>query len=617
VLNPQQSAAVHYIDSPCLVLAGAGSGKTRVITEKIKHLIESRYCLPEKIYAVTFTNKAAKEMQTRLNKALLSKKKRPTLGISRANENDKPFIGTFHKLGIIILRNHATELGRKKHFSIFDDTDSNKLIQDLLPGIRSDDPMIRQIRWKISGWKSALMDPDTIMREVNNDIDATAGRIYQEYEDLLAQHQAFDFDDLIAKPVKLFQQNAEIKAQWQDKIRYLLVDEYQDTNGAQYALLQALIGDSQALTVVGDDDQSIYAWRGAQPENLLKMKDDFPNLKVIKLEQNYRSTNRILLSANKLIQNNPHLFEKRLWSDQGLGEKIKIQPARDAEDEAIQVVGAIQRLQIRDHKYGDMAILYRSNHQARAFEKQLRHFQIPYYLSGGTSYFDRTEVRDILSYLRVIANPDDNNALLRIINTPRRQIGKATLEALHKISADNNCSLYDACMHPSLNQALNKGSRQKLLAFSQLMRHLVDMSESGQILSCLDEMMERTGYMDWIQTQAKTPEEAQAKQELVSELLSWIGRILNKEKCDTLADVLTHLALVNTLENEDNDDKSNQVQLMTLHAAKGLEFPFVFLVGMEDGILPHHNSIDSGDIEEERRLAYVGITAFIGSEKQN
>jgi len=603
MLNQQQHQAVHFVDEPCLVLAGAGSGKTRVITEKIKFLIQSQYCLPDKIYALTFTNKAAKEMQTRLGKML-----KPTATKLGMNEQQsKPFIGTFHKLGIKILRENANLIGRKKYFSILDDTDSNKLIQDLLPGVRSDDPLIRQYRWKISEWKSSLLRPHEVLKDTKDDLERSTALIYKEYQELLLQHQSFDFDDLITEVVYLFTDNPDIREEWAHRIRYVLVDECQDTNTAQYRLLRLLLAHNQAFTVVGDDDQSIYAWRGAQPENLLNLQNDYPTLKVIKLEQNYRSTNRILQAANHLIKNNQHIFEKHLWSDQGLGEKIMINPARDAEDEGMLVINQIQRINIKGGKFEEMAILYRSNHQAREFERQLRQFNIPYNISGGISFFDRTEIRDIIAYLRVIANPDDSSALLRIINTPRRQIGKTTLEALHQVAKTERCSLYQACKHPSLNHSLNNSAKQKLSAFIYLLDSLHELSNSGQVLSCIDELMQNTAYLDWIQNQAKSPEEAQAKQDLVKELIEWVGRILNKESCETLSDVLTHLALVNNLENEEQDT-TGQVQLMTLHAAKGLEFPFVFLVGVEEGILPHQNSIDNGDIEEERRLAYVGIT---------
>ncbi|NNM14686.1 MAG: UvrD-helicase domain-containing protein, partial [Gammaproteobacteria bacterium] len=526
MLNPQQAKAVYTTDKPCLVIAGAGSGKTRVITEKIRHLIQQKYCLAEKIIAVTFTNKSAKEMQQRLQKTL---KQLP----------DQPFIGTFHKLGLTILREHAADLGRKKYFSIFDAQDAQNAIKELMPGIGRDDPLLKQIQWTISAWKSRLLSPAEALNESENNIQASAAKVYSDYEQLLTQHQAFDFDDLIAKPVQLLQSDSDIRALWQAKVGYLLVDECQDTNGAQYALMQALIGNrahkiTQHFTVVGDDDQSIYAWRGAQPENLLQMQRDYPDLQVIKLEQNYRSSNRILKTANGLIKNNSHVFEKNLWSEQGDGERIQIMPTRDPEDEAVRVVGRIQSLRMfKAIPYHDMAILYRSNHQARMFEKVLRHHQIPYHLSGGTSFFDRTEVRDLLAYLRVMANPEDSTAFLRIVNTPRRQIGSSTIRAIHKIAEQHTCSLLQACKHPALNQKLGAAARQRVQAFVHMMDGLNQLAEKGRIAEAMRELLERTAYADWVMEQAKNEEQGRKRQQLITELFDWIGNILQKNHCET------------------------------------------------------------------------------------
>lgn len=601
MLNPQQAKAVYTSNKPCLVIAGAGSGKTRVITEKIRHLLQTKYCLPEKIFAVTFTNKSAKEMQQRLAKTL-------------KNVQDQPFIGTFHRLGLTILREHAADLGRKKYFSIFDAQDAANAIKELMPGLTRDDPLLKQTQWTISGWKSNLLSPADALNQAENNLQASTAKIYADYEQLLLQHQAFDFDDLIAKPVELLTGNEDIKFYWQNKLAYLLVDECQDTNGAQYALMQALIGKTgekptHHFTVVGDDDQSIYAWRGAQPENLLRMKEDYPALQVIKLEQNYRSSNRILKTANELIKNNAHVFDKNLWSEQGDGERVYIMPTLNAEDEAARVVGRIQNLRmLKSIPYHDMAVLYRSNHQARMFEKILRHHQIPYHLSGGTSFFDRTEVRDLLGYLRVLANPDDNTAFLRIVNTPRRQIGHTTIQAIHAVAEENHCSLMDACMHPALNHKIGAAPRQRIQVFSRLMRDLKQTADSGNVEQVLDDLLERTAYSDWTLEQAKNEDQGRKRQLLIVELFDWIRNILKKGTKHTLGDVLNHLALMNTLEKDEDDQLSGRVQLMTLHAAKGLEFPFVYLVGMEEGVLPHQNSIDEDSIEEERRLAYVGIT---------
>src|SRR5450830_570252 len=424
-LNAPQSEAVTYLDGPCLVLAGAGSGKTRVITQKIAHLIEDRGYDPRTIAALTFTNKAALEMQERIAKLLKQPRQAKQLTVS-----------TFPSQGKKILRQEANGVGLKDRFSIMDSDDCFSLVQDL--AITTDKQIIRQIQTAMSLWKNGLIDPDTALAQAKDEDEANAARIYRSYVATLSAYQAVDFDDLIRLPVELFRNNGAVRDKWQRRLRYLLVDEYQDTNTCQYELVKLMvtgIGKKPMFTAVGDDDQAIYAWRGATIENLRTLQVDFPNLHLIKLEQNYRSSTRILQAANSVISNNPKLFEKALWSEHGLGDPVKVLAMDDDEAEAEQVAIMLSAHRFeRRAKFSDYAILYRGNHQARIFEKALRRERIPYVMSGGQSYFDRAEIKDIISYLRLIANEDDDPAFIRAITTPKRGVGQATLEVLGTVA---------------------------------------------------------------------------------------------------------------------------------------------------------------------------------------
>ncbi|MCG6935771.1 MAG: UvrD-helicase domain-containing protein, partial [Proteobacteria bacterium] len=432
-LNPAQLAAVRHLDGPCLVLAGAGSGKTRVITHKVAYLIRDCGIDPRHIAAVTFTNKAAREMKSRVTKLLGNE---ATRGLR---------ISTFHTLGLEIIRHELKALGYKPGFSIYDNTDSAALLRELMTKAFGDHGnQAEQMLWRISAWKSALTSPDQALAEAAGDaVSVAAARLYEAYNHHLKTYNAVDFDDLIMLPVQLFRTQPTTLEQWQNRIRYLLVDEYQDTNVTQYELVRQLVGVRGNLTAVGDDDQSIYAWRGARPENLAQLQDDFPRLAIIKLEQNYRSTGCILQAANALIDNNPHVISKRLWSELGFGEPVRILRTRNEEHEAEQVVSELLHHRfIHRTGYADYAILYRGNHQSRLFERMLREHDIPYYLSGGLSFFAYAEIKDIMAYLRLIANPDDDNALLRIVNTPRREIGPGTVEKLANYAAHQGHSLF-------------------------------------------------------------------------------------------------------------------------------------------------------------------------------
>ena len=598
-LNPQQNAAVRYIDGPCLVLAGAGSGKTGVITQKIAYLIQQCEINPRNIAAVTFTNKAAREMQSRVAK-LLGKEKTKGLRVS-----------TFHTLGLDIIRKELKNLPYKSGFSIYDNQDSLALIKELMRRAFSDpDGQTDKVLWQISRWKNAFVLPGQAVTEANGDVFLTvAARIYEQYNHHLRTYNAVDFDDLIMIPVLLFRDNPEVKEQWQNQIRYLLVDEYQDTNATQYELVKLIVGQRANLTVVGDDDQSVYSWRGAQPENLELLKNDFPHLNVIKLEQNYRSTGCILKSANHLIANNPHIFEKKLWSDLGFGEPIRVLKTRHEEDEAEQVVAELNHHQfVNRNPYNDYAILYRGNHQSRVFEKYLRENNIPYYLSGGMSFFSYSEIKDIMSYLRLIANPDDDNAFLRIANVPRREIGPGSLEKLSTFSNVYNHSLFSACFDMGLLQGVGNRASKNLSAFAHWLKDYTLRCESEKPVSVIKELIVDIEYERWLQDTSKDENDANRRMENVLELISWLERLSAKDPEADLATLVAKLTLLDTLDRGEEDKNENKVHLMTLHASKGLEFPHVFLVGVEEECLPHRNSIEEDNIEEERRLAYVGIT---------
>jgi ATP-dependent DNA helicase Rep len=597
-LNPRQQAAVNYIDGPLLVLAGAGSGKTRVITSKIAHLINRCAMDPRSITAVTFTNKAAREMKQRI-----------TSMIGRDN-GAGPAISTFHTLGLNIIRRELKRLGYKAGFSIFDQQDSDTLLKELLRKENlGDESELNAIQWTISGWKNDLISPEQALSGAQDELQAGKARLYAAYQRNLKAFNAVDFDDLIRLPVTLFRQHPDALETWQNRIRYLLVDEYQDTNQAQYELVKQLVGVRAALTVVGDDDQSIYAWRGARPENLAKLQADFPRLKLIKLEQNYRSSGRILRSANHLISNNPHVFEKRLWSDLGPGAALRVLECRNEVHEAEKVASEIIHLKVTAKAANnDIAILYRGNHQARQFEKTLRSHNIPYFLSGGTSFFARTEVKDVMAYLRLLANPDDDSAFLRIINTPRREIGPNTLEKLGAYAHQRDTGLLRACGELGLQSVLNPRAYDRLRQFTRLIETRAKEAEHNPV-EAVRNLVREIDYEDWIRANASSDSVADRRMENVTDLMDWMKALHNGELQEkSLVEMVNHLTLMDLLERQNEEEQQDQVHLMTLHAAKGLEFPHVFLVGMEEELLPHRSSIEEENIEEERRLAYVGIT---------
>lgn len=604
-LNPRQKEALLHVSGPLLVLAGAGSGKTSVITQKIAHLINECNIPAERITAMTFTNKAAREMKGRVQKLLPSEK---TRGLS---------ISTFHHFGLQFLRYELLHTPLKGNFSIMDSDDSKRLLAELmvrdnLSGAERGDLLSLAIKM-ISDWKNDLIEPKDASQTIDKQEDLIFAHLYELYERHLRAYNAVDFDDLIVLPVKILRENAQVCQKWQNRIRYLLVDEYQDTNTAQYELVKLLTGVQARFTVVGDDDQSIYTWRGAKPENMQLLKQDFPHLTVVKLEQNYRSTNRILSAANSVITNNEHIFEKQLWSDKGHGEKIRVLTCTDDTSEAQRVAKEILTHRIRrSGTWEQYAVLYRSNFQARALEAELRSLQIPYKLSGGTSFFARTEIKDVMSYLRIILNPDDDTAFLRIINTPKRGIGSASLEKLGLFAQEYSISLLSACSHAGLKNALGAKAANTLQDFSEFVERFTrDLYENTDPIPLIRQMIEETGYLDYIKGDSKTPQQEKNRLDNIESLYSSINSMINRAEDDdekTIDAVIRKLVLLDMLEQQQEEANTNKVNLMTLHAAKGLEFDYVYIIGVEEDILPHRNSFDDDGIEEERRLMYVGIT---------
>jgi len=599
-LNPQQQEAVEHMGTPLLVLAGAGSGKTRVITTKVQWLIQSAGVQPHQITAITFTNKAAKEMKSRVM-SLLSKEESKGLTVA-----------TFHTLGLKIIRQEIKTLQFKPGFTIFDSQDTGTILKELSHKEVDLDEQesLDDARWIISRWKNDFVTSERAFELATNADEIRAAKLYKSYQRQMKAYNAVDFDDLIMMPVMLFKQHPEILEKWQNKVRHLLVDEYQDTNTCQYELVKMLTGVDGGLTVVGDDDQSIYAWRGAKPENINQLQIDYPNLKVVKLEQNYRSTERILKAANHLIANNPHLIEKQLWSALGEGEKIRIIPCRTVEHECEQVISQMMKIHFKEHaKWKDFAILYRSNHQSRLFERYLRQNHMPYKITGGTSFFERAEVKDILAYMRLVINPDDDAAFLRIVNTPKRSIGVTTLEKLGRYANERHVSLLTASTEMGFKNKVSSRAWQRMGYFSdwiaELSRQVIDNPPQQTVMRIITDI----SYEDWLRNSSQSPKAADMRISNVMEVVEWVRTLYDDgDGKEDLAEIVSHMALVDMLERNEEEEEDDSVTLMTLHSAKGLEFPYVFMIGVEEDLLPHQNSLEGDGIEEERRLTYVGIT---------
>ncbi|AQQ66377.1 DNA helicase Rep [Microbulbifer agarilyticus] len=608
-LNPRQAEAVKYIDGPCLVLAGAGSGKTSVITRKIAYLIEECGYQARNIAALTFTNKAAREMKERVGKLITGpdgKKSKASHGLT---------VSTFHNLGLNILRKEYRAAGFKPGFSIFDAEDARALIKELM--LRDGDldtDLLDRVQNQISNWKNDMLTPRKALEMAQSAGEQAMAVAYGRYCDALKAYNSVDFDDLIMIPVELFDTDPELLQRWRRKIRYLLVDEYQDTNSSQYLLVKMLVGSGGGLTVVGDDDQSIYAWRGARPENMSQLKQDYPNLRLIKLEQNYRSTSRILKVANHLIAHNPHEFDKALWSDRGLGDEIRVLKVANENEEAERVANEIflQKAR-RGCKFMDFAVLYRGNHQARLIEMKLQENQIPYQLSGGTSFFARAEIKDVMSYLRLLVNPDDDNAFLRIINTPRRQIGTSSLEALGNYAKGREISMLSACTEIGFKEHISEAGYERLNRFALWLEGVSRNCANNSAESALREMLDDIDYAGWLSQNASSEKVAEKRMENVYWLLDSLMKTMEGTDDELEQDVrleqaISKLILRDMLDRQEEEEATDKVSLMTLHASKGLEYPHVFMIGMEENLLPHRNSIEDDNIEEERRLTYVGIT---------
>ncbi len=587
-LNEPQRQAVALIDRPLLVLAGAGSGKTTVIARKIAHLLTGGGYDAEHIAAVTFTNKAAREMRERVA-ALVPAPKRRGLTVL-----------TFHALGLKIMRAEWEALGLRPGFTLLDPHDTEAVIKDLCRTHAGSDRDYETVHARLRAWKDAAVEPATACLEA-----PAEGAIYHAYQEQLRAYNAVDLDDLILKPAQLLAEDAGARARWREQLRYLLVDEYQDTNDGQYRLARALAG--EAFTAVGDDDQSVYSWRGARPENLRRLVQDYPDLAVIKLEQNYRSTGRILKAANAVIDNNPHLFPKRLWSALGFGDPIRVLVSRDEVHEAERVVMRLLHDKFtRKGEFADYTILYRSNHQARPFEQVLREHRIPYVLTGGTSFFDRVEVRDAIAYLRLLHNPADNAAFLRICNVPKREIGTATIERLRQYAERRQQPLLACCHELGLASTLSSQQAAALRAFAVLMDGMRDKATGRPAGAVLRELLAEIAYEEHIVQIHEDGRAARRRIETLQEFLGFVDHISREEAGRDLGEVVSHMILAGMGDGENTDDTG--VRLMTLHAAKGLEFPHVFLAGVEEDILPHHASLGGDGLEEERRLAYVGMT---------
>lgn len=606
-LNPAQAEAVRYLDGPALVLAGAGSGKTRVITQKIAYLIGECGYSARQITALTFTNKAAREMAERVQSLI---ERRLARGLT---------ISTFHSLGLKILRAEAELAGLKPRFSIMDANDTLGIIQEILA--TTDKGRLRAVQQDISLWKNALLNPNAAAQAVQTPSQAESAKVYRSYDETLRAYQAVDFDDLIRLPTELLESNADVRARWQKKVHYLLVDEYQDTNTCQYRLVQALVGARAMFTAVGDDDQAIYAWRGATVENLQQLTVDYPQLKLIKLEQNYRSSQRILEAANNVIGHNPIVFGKKLWSELGLGESISIKNCDDEQAEAQWVGISLSAEQFeRKAKWGDFAVLYRSNQQARLIEQQLRELRIPYVMSGGQSFFDKAEIRDILSYIRLIANHDDDPAFIRAATTPRRGIGQTTLTQLGEVAVEHKISMFEAIDVMGLTERLAERQLKPLQVFREFILRLTTKAEQTgrQGAAVLDELLSAINYEGYLYD-VFDDKPALARWHNVLELVDWLKSKAEQDEM-SLLDLSQHVALITMLERNEQADEVDAVHLSTLHAAKGLEYKHVFLIGVEEGLLPHLGRDDEDipvgqeeivltqRIQEERRLMYVGIT---------
>ncbi|CAH2717263.1 ATP-dependent DNA helicase PcrA [Neobacillus rhizosphaerae] len=596
-LNPEQQSAVKATDGPLLLMAGAGSGKTRVLTHRIAYLIVEKRVNPYNILAITFTNKAAREMRERIGKMM-------------GGVAEEIWISTFHSMCVRILRRDIDRMGFNRNFTILDTTDQLSVIKGILKDKNLDpkkfDP--RAILGSISSAKNELIEPEEYAKTAGGYFEQTVSDVYEEYQKRLRKNQALDFDDLIMMTIQLFKRVPDVLEYYQRKFQYIHVDEYQDTNRAQYMLVKMLANRFQNLCVVGDSDQSIYRWRGADIANILSFEKDYPNATVILLEQNYRSTKRILLAANKVIANNMNRKAKNLWTENAEGNKLVYYRADSEQGEAQFVAGKIKELtRNSSHKLADIAILYRTNAQSRVMEEVLLKSNIEYSIVGGTKFYDRKEIKDMLAYLRLISNPDDDISLQRVINVPKRGIGSTSVDKIADFATMHDISLYqaiDSVELIGLSPKTTKAARE----FRDLIRNYTNMQEFLSVTELVEEVLEKTGYREMLKAEKSL--EAQSRLENLEELLSVTKSFEDSSEDKSLVAFLTDLALVADIDSLDDDgEKADSITLMTLHSAKGLEFPVVFLIGLEEGVFPHSRSLmEEVEMEEERRLAYVGIT---------
>ncbi|RBP05898.1 DNA helicase PcrA [Rossellomorea aquimaris] len=596
-MNPEQAEAVKATEGPLLIMAGAGSGKTRVLTHRIAYLMVEKGVNPYNILAITFTNKAAREMKDRIENIL-------------GGASDNIWISTFHSMCVRILRRDIDRIGMNRNFTILDSTDQQSVIKAILKEKNIDpkkfDP--RSLLGSISSAKNELTTPEELSKQVGGYYDQVVSDVYTEYQKRLRKNQALDFDDLIMTTIQLFQRVPEVLEFYQRKFQYIHVDEYQDTNRAQYMLVKLLASRFQNLCVVGDSDQSIYRWRGADIANILSFEKDYPRATVIFLEQNYRSTKRILQAANEVIQKNSNRKPKNLWTENHDGEKISYFRADTEQTEAQFVTGKIKEMtESGKRKYSDFAILYRTNAQSRVMEEVLLKSNIEYSIVGGIKFYDRKEIKDILAYLRLISNPDDDISLMRVINVPKRGVGATSIDKIARYAQDHDISMFSALEEADF-VGLSPKITKAVIEFKEMVKGYTSMQEYLSVTELVEEILEKSGYIDMLKAEKSI--ESQSRLENLDEFLSVTKSFEQSNDDKSLVAFLTDLALVADIDKLDEDDQpKDSVILMTLHAAKGLEFPIVFLMGMEEGVFPHSRSLmEEDEMEEERRLAYVGIT---------
>lgn len=595
-MNPMQREAILSTEGPLLILAGAGSGKTRVLTHKIAYLIQEKNVNPYNILALTFTNKAAGEIKDRIDSLV---------------DIDTKFMwaGTFHSICVRILRMNIEKIGYNSSFVIYDTSDQKTLIKDVIRELNLNEKLYKEYDQMayISSLKDKLISPEEELKNADSKeyFDRERAKIYELYQKKLAQNNALDFDDLIVKTIELFEKHEDVKNYYAEKFQYILVDEYQDTNRAQYELIKSMASVHKNICVVGDSDQSIYGWRGADIRNILDFEKDYPDAEVILLEQNYRSTKTILEAANSVIKHNYDRKDKNLWTDNPEGEKITVYVAQDERAEAKFIADSIQDIRKEDYReYDDFAILYRMNAQSRVLEEEFMHRNIPYRIVGGLKFYDRKEIKDVIAYLRLIQNPADNISLKRIINVPRRGIGKVTLDKLEAFSIENDVSMYETFFR--LDEiGISQRAKNSIKNFQGLIGKFIAMSSIFSLEELVQNVIETSGYMKELEEDGSV--ESRTRIENIEEFLSVVIQHSESDDDVSLEDFLADMSLLSDIDKTD-DDICNGVTLMTMHSSKGLEFPYVFISGMEGGIFPSYRSVMEDDMEEERRLCYVAIT---------